>query len=264
MTGNESTQLYRHFDAQGQLLYVGISLSAVARLTQHRNSSDWYSQISRVEIQRFDTRSEAEGAEWEAIQKEKPIHNIIGNKPASRLARFERGKRPFFYKPLYPICHCLLEEKPPCDELVFLPKDLKARDKALDKMELEGLADYDADYWDEIEETLTDNQIVYGLATTEGIYAKAFCDHCGGTHKAHETSADSLKPAQCSCDDDGGLLKKWPYLPNLVFFPKDRFFSAFLKTCDEFDPPYGKDNFYTWDEWCQLWLHGNLKRLEGL
>lgn len=32
------TELYRHFAADGCLLYVGISLSAVARLTQHRQT----------------------------------------------------------------------------------------------------------------------------------------------------------------------------------------------------------------------------------
>jgi len=264
MASNEPTQLYRHFDAQDRLLYVGISLSTVARLTQHRISSDWYSQISRVEIQKFDTRSEAEGAEWEAIQKEKPIYNIIGNKPASRRVRFERGKRPFYYKPLWPICHCLLEGKPPSEELVFLSMDPKARNKSLDEMESEGLAHYDADYWDEIEETLTDAQIVYGLATTAGIYAKAFCDHCGGDYKAHETGAESLLSIQCSFDEDGGLLKKWPYLPNSVFFPKDSFFSAFLKTFNEDDARYGKENFYTWGEWRQLWLNGFLNHREGV
>lgn len=247
MTGNEPTQLYRHFDAQGRLLYVGISLSTVARLTQHRNSSDWYSQISRVEIQKFDTRSEAEGAEWEAIQKEKPIHNIVGNKPASRIARFERGKRPFYYKPLWPICHCLLKEKLDEDELAELPID-----ELKDEIE----------YWEDIEETLTDEQIVYGLATKEGIFAKAFCDHCGGTYKVHETGAWSIQPIQCSFDDDGGLLKKWPYLPNSVFFPKDILFKSFLKADGDSDGRYGKDDFYTWDEWRQLWLHGTIKRLE--
>lgn len=265
MTGDEPTQLYRHFDAQGRLLYVGISLSTVARLTQHRNSSDWYSQISRVEIQKFDTRAEAEGAEWEAIQKEKPIHNVIGNKPASRLARFKTAKRPFCYKPLWPICGCLLEGKPPEDEIILsclASKSEKVRNKNLDEMESEGLENYDSDYWDEIEETLTDAQIIYGLVTKEGIFAKAFCDHCGGTYKVHETSAWTIQPIECSFDDDFGLLKKWPYLPNSVFFPKDILFQSFLKADGDSDGPYGKDDFYTWDEWRQLWLHGTIERLE--
>jgi len=238
MTGNEPTQLYRHFDAQGRLLYVGISLSAVARLTQHRNSSDWYSQISRVEIQKFDTRLEAEGAEWEAIQKENPIHNIIGNKPTSRLSKFEREKRPFYYKPLHPICWCLYE----------LEVEILGQDEAD-----EALID--------VEKTLTQEQIVYGIATKAGIYAKAFCDHCGGSYKVHETKAESLLAAEGILYDDHGLKQKWPYLPKIAFRPKDRFFSAFLKTCDEVDQSFGKENFYTWGQWSQLWLYG-MKQLE--
>jgi hypothetical protein len=36
------TELYRHYDAEGNLLYVGISLNSVVRLTQHRQASGWF------------------------------------------------------------------------------------------------------------------------------------------------------------------------------------------------------------------------------
>lgn len=32
---SDACQLYRHYDPAGALLYIGISLSAVARLSQH-------------------------------------------------------------------------------------------------------------------------------------------------------------------------------------------------------------------------------------
>lgn len=70
------THLYRHFNAGGELLYVGISLSAVHRLGQHKEHSHWFSTISRVEIQKFETREEALLAETHAIRDEKPKHNI--------------------------------------------------------------------------------------------------------------------------------------------------------------------------------------------
>lgn len=70
-------QLYRHFDDKGKLLYVGISLSALARLCQHRVHSEWYARIRNVTIQNFDTREQALEAERLAIQNEKPLHNII-------------------------------------------------------------------------------------------------------------------------------------------------------------------------------------------
>jgi hypothetical protein len=67
--------LYRHFNAQGQLLYVGLSLNAVARLAQHREKSFWFSQISRVEIEWHKSREHAAYAEALAIRDEAPLYN---------------------------------------------------------------------------------------------------------------------------------------------------------------------------------------------
>lgn len=69
------TALYRHFDADGVLLYVGISLSAVQRLSQHRKAP-WFHDIDKVEVEWFDMRAAAEAAEIEAIRSEKPVFNI--------------------------------------------------------------------------------------------------------------------------------------------------------------------------------------------
>lgn len=71
------TQLYRHFDKDGTLLYVGISLSAIYRLSQHGDHSEWFNSISRVEIESFETREMAIEAEARAIFNEKPKHNIM-------------------------------------------------------------------------------------------------------------------------------------------------------------------------------------------
>lgn len=68
--------LYRHFDAQGVLLYVGISLHAMVRLTQHRDASEWYEQSVRMTIERFASRRELLLAERIAIRKERPRYNI--------------------------------------------------------------------------------------------------------------------------------------------------------------------------------------------
>lgn len=72
-----ATQLYRHFDAGGQLLYIGISLGALDRLRQHAQKSPWIASIVRVEIVTFPTRAEAESAERDAIKTERPLHNIV-------------------------------------------------------------------------------------------------------------------------------------------------------------------------------------------
>ncbi len=74
--------LYRHFDAAGRLLYVGISLCPFTRTRQHGMLSDWFDDVVRVEIERFDTRSQAEQAEYAAIRNERPIHNGTFNRKA--------------------------------------------------------------------------------------------------------------------------------------------------------------------------------------
>jgi len=73
------TALYRHWDADGNLLYVGISLSAVHRLTQHKRDSHWHDSIANMTIEWFDNRREALAAEREAIRMERPIFNKMHN-----------------------------------------------------------------------------------------------------------------------------------------------------------------------------------------
>lgn len=68
-------QLYRHFDHEGHLLYVGIALNAFARLKQHRIGSYWYHAVATVTIQNFSTRADAARAETHAIKTEKPLYN---------------------------------------------------------------------------------------------------------------------------------------------------------------------------------------------
>lgn len=70
------TALYRHFDAEGRLLYVGISLSAARRLEQHKSTAQWFSKIVRVEIQWHPSRMDALAAEASAIVNEHPLHNV--------------------------------------------------------------------------------------------------------------------------------------------------------------------------------------------
>lgn len=72
------TALYRHFDAAGVLLYVGISLDVIARLSAHANSSHWAGAIARVDITRYPSRKAARLAERHAIRTERPLHNIAG------------------------------------------------------------------------------------------------------------------------------------------------------------------------------------------
>jgi len=84
-------QLYRHFDADGNLLYVGVSLGAVARLSQHK-TSPWFGQIKTVEIQQCSNREQALDLETAAVRSENPKYNIAKSPDVSapRKIRIER------------------------------------------------------------------------------------------------------------------------------------------------------------------------------
>jgi len=68
--------LYRHFDQDGILLYVGISISLIGRIINHRGNSFWFDDVATVTIERFATKREVLDAEKLAIIKESPKHNI--------------------------------------------------------------------------------------------------------------------------------------------------------------------------------------------
>ena len=74
---NTKAQLYRCFDAEGNLLYVGASKNVFQRIVEHKvQSGYWFRDVTRVEIQHFGSRKEALAAEAIAINTENPIHNV--------------------------------------------------------------------------------------------------------------------------------------------------------------------------------------------
>jgi len=85
MTDTQSTQavkdqqLYRLYDADGTLLYIGISYSAIARYAQHKATQPWIGDVCRIEIETHDvSRAEILEIERRAIADEQPKHNKIG------------------------------------------------------------------------------------------------------------------------------------------------------------------------------------------
>jgi len=72
------TILYRYFDADDNLLYVGITNNQFRRFSQHKNK-DWMSQICRATFEHFEYRTDAEMAEMNAIKNESPVYNIAGH-----------------------------------------------------------------------------------------------------------------------------------------------------------------------------------------
>lgn len=74
------TSLYRHYDVNNQLLYVGISVSYLDRFENHKNTSEWAFESVRMDTQWFDSREEALAAEQYAIKNEHPKFNRIHSK----------------------------------------------------------------------------------------------------------------------------------------------------------------------------------------
>jgi len=74
--GGRRCALYRHFDAAGVLLYVGISDAPVVRGKSHAKYSNWVRFAVRMEAEWLDSREAAERAERAAIRTERPIFNV--------------------------------------------------------------------------------------------------------------------------------------------------------------------------------------------
>src|SRR3990172_1752243 len=68
--------LYRHFDRDGKLLYIGVSLSVIGRLGCHKQNSHWFKKIAHIDIDQYSSKEAALIAEKLAIKKENPLHNI--------------------------------------------------------------------------------------------------------------------------------------------------------------------------------------------
>lgn len=70
--------LYRYWDSTDRLLYVGISVNALVRMTQHRDEAAWWSEADKVTFERLPTREAMYEAERYAIEVEHPLHNVVG------------------------------------------------------------------------------------------------------------------------------------------------------------------------------------------
>lgn len=78
--GKRFVSLYRFFDKNDRLLYVGISYSAIARMAQHAQSKSWFGEVARSTIENFGDRQMALREEARVIREEKPHYNITYNR----------------------------------------------------------------------------------------------------------------------------------------------------------------------------------------
>lgn len=79
--------VYRHFSADGVLLYVGASLNVLQRQVTHSSMSSWFDEVVKITIEKHPTKDAALAAERAAIAVEAPRHNYAGQRqrPSKRL-----------------------------------------------------------------------------------------------------------------------------------------------------------------------------------
>ncbi len=70
------TAVYRAFDAEGRLLYVGITKSPHARMRGHERTSEWWPEMQSVFFEWKASRVEALDLERELIESLRPPFNI--------------------------------------------------------------------------------------------------------------------------------------------------------------------------------------------
>lgn len=67
--------VYRVYDAEGRLLYVGCTGTGIARLHQQA-AAEWWAMGACVTLEHFDTIEAARLVERDAIMREEPVFNV--------------------------------------------------------------------------------------------------------------------------------------------------------------------------------------------
>ena len=89
------TALYRQFDKENQLLYVGISMNYANRTKEHYRGSAWFLDVTHIDLEWFDTREDALTAEYNAIKSERPKCNKVHNSGRDDDEELRRDPREF-------------------------------------------------------------------------------------------------------------------------------------------------------------------------
>jgi hypothetical protein len=72
------TSVYRLYDGEDRLLYVGIAVEPFLRLDKHWKTKAWWSSVTHVVIEWFPSRQDALDEELRVIRTDAPMHNIQG------------------------------------------------------------------------------------------------------------------------------------------------------------------------------------------
>lgn len=76
---NHGQTLYRFFNANDELLYVGVTMNPPQRFRTHALLKEWWDEVDRIDLERHETRADVLAAEEAAIRTERPLHNVAMN-----------------------------------------------------------------------------------------------------------------------------------------------------------------------------------------
>jgi predicted GIY-YIG superfamily endonuclease len=68
--------LYRFYDGDGAVLYIGITKNLGARFSDHARNSTWWDEARNVTVQWHPDWDAADAAETAAVRAEQPRHNV--------------------------------------------------------------------------------------------------------------------------------------------------------------------------------------------
>lgn len=93
------TSVYRAYDQDGQLLYVGITAREMRRFYEHERAGTWFPFATYLELEHWDNRIGAEQREKQLIRQYNPPYNIAHARglrtvrPRQRTRRVYRRRR---------------------------------------------------------------------------------------------------------------------------------------------------------------------------
>lgn len=76
--GTNETAVYRLYDANDRLLYVGMGRNPMGRWSSHADQHAWWPSVVRFEVTWYPNRREAAAEERRALKEDDTVHNIHG------------------------------------------------------------------------------------------------------------------------------------------------------------------------------------------
>jgi predicted GIY-YIG superfamily endonuclease len=73
--------LYRFYDVEGALIYVGQTTNPSARISTHRSEKAWWTEVGSIEVEHCACKEHLDRAERNAIIAERPRYNVAGKPP---------------------------------------------------------------------------------------------------------------------------------------------------------------------------------------